>query len=352
MKKLIIICIAVLIFSSTLSGCGSNKEPSVGVSLGVGSSSRWALEKRYMEEKAKELGIEIEVHLSEVYEGISQMEDCISLINSGIDVLIMRPKDTEGIEEVFELAKQKNVKIICYASLIDKQFVDLFVGYDCEQIGSELGKYLSEKVITGDYILLSGPPEDKYVSSYLYNGAMKHINSIRNDINIILDTSVPGWKPEEAKNLVRDAIIKNGNKVDAILAPNDGIAGACVEVIEELDIKNPVVITGMDSQLDAVKRIIDGTQSCTIYMDGRTLAYTAVEEAYKMARGEKIAANSEIDNGGSAPVPANLINKENLVPANLISGQIIVKENVDKKLIENNYFTHEEVYGTNHIKGD
>ena len=318
--------------------------PNIGVSLGVGNSSRWKQEKVYMEEKAKELGAGIEIHLSEVFEGTSQMEDCISLLNSGIDVLIMRPKDTEGIDEVFKLAKQKNVKIICFASLVDKLPVDLFVGYDCE-IGGEVGKYLSEMVTSGDYILLSGPSEDKFVSSYLYNGAMKYINPIRSDINIILDTSVPGWKPDAAKDLVREAIIKN-NKVDAILAPNDGIAGACVEVIDELGITDPVVITGMDSQLEAVRRIVAGTQSCTVYMDGRTLANTAIEEAYKLAQGEKAAANAEIDNGGSVPVRANLINKNMLVPANLISGQLVIKENLDKKLIDSNYFTYEEVYGT------
>lgn len=345
MKKMVFICAAALVLSVGLSGCGSKKVPNIGVSLGVGSSSRWALEKKYMEERAKELGAEIDVHLSEVFEGTSQMEDCISLINSGIDVLIMRPKDTEGIDDVMELAEQKDVKIICYASLVDKLPIDLFVGYDCEQIGGEVGKYLSEMVTSGDYILLSGPPEDKYVSSYLYNGAMKYINPIRSDINIILDASVPGWKPEVAKDMVREAIIKNGNKVDAILAPNDGIAGACVEVIDELDITGPVVITGMDSQLDAVKRIVAGTQSCTIYMDGRTLANTAIEEAYKLANGEKAAANSEIDNGGSVPVRANLINKSMRVPANLISGQLVIKENLDRKLIDSNYFTYEEVYG-------
>lgn len=346
MKKLVFVCIAVFALSAFMSGCGSTQSPKIGVSLGVGSSARWAQEKVYMEEHAKELGAEIEVHLSQVFEGKSQMEDCISLINSGIDVLIMRPKDTEGIEEVIELAKEKDVKIINYASLVDQQPIDLFVGYDCNQIGQVLGKYLSEMAPTGDYILLSGPPEDKYVSSFLYDGSMKYIDPIRTDINVILDTSVPGWKPDEAKILVRNAILQNGNHVDAILAPNDGIAGACAEVIAELGITEPVIITGMDAQLEAIQRIVAGTQSCTVYMDGRALANTAVDEAYKMALGEKITVNSEIDNGGSNPVPANLINKSGSVPANLISGQLVIRQNLDKILIDSKNFTKEEVYGT------
>lgn len=345
MKKAVLFCTLTALLSTCLFGCSSDKTPKIGVSLGVGSAPRWAQEKIYMEDRAEELGAKIEVHLSEMSEGESQMEDCISLINSGIDVLIMRPKDTEGIEDVIELAKKKNVKIINYAGLVDQQPIDLFVGYDCRQIGQTLGQYLSEMVTEGNYIILSGPPEDKYVSSFIYDGAMEFIDPIRDDINIILDESVPGWSPDEAKTMVHDAISQNENKIDAILAPNDGIAGACAEVIKELGITSKVVITGMDAQLEAAQRIVAGTQSCTIFMNGQFLANTAVEEACKLAKGEKISVNAEIDNGSDNPVPANLINKSNVIPANLISGQLVTKENLDKKLIDSNYFTHEEVYG-------
>lgn len=345
MKKIALLCVAIGM-SACLFGCGDNEVPKIGVSLGVGSSLRWAQERVYMEERAQELGVEIEVHLSREHEDTSQMEDCINLINSGIDVLIMRPKDTEGIEEVIQLAAQKKVEIINYASLAEGQPIDLFVGYDCTQIGQTQGRFLSEMVTNGDYILLSGDPGDKFVSNFLYEGAMEYIDPIRDDINIILDASVPGWKPDEAKSMVREAILENGNKVDAILAPNDRIAGACAEVIGELGITKPVIITGMDAEVEAAQRIVAGTQSCTIYMDGRTLANTAVEEAYKLAIGEKPKINTEVENGSGTPIPGNLINSST-VPANLIAGQLVTKENLDKVLIENNYITKEQVYGAN-----
>lgn len=348
MKRVILLCAIAISSTICLTGCGGNKTPKIGVSLGVGSASRWEKEKGYMEERAAELGAEIEVHLSASGGEKSQMEDCKDLINSGIDVLIMRPKDTEGIEEVIKLAGEKKVKIINYAGLVDQQPIDLFVGYDCNQIGQTLGQYLTEMVPSGDYILLSGDPGDKYVSPFIYDGAMKYIDPMRDSINIILDADVPGWEPDEAKSMVREAIAGNGNKVDAILSPNDAIAGACAEVIEELGITETVIITGMDAQLDAVQRILAGTQSCTIFMDGKTLAHTAVEEAYKMAKGEKITVNAEMKNGSNSSIPANLINgrSNEAVPANLIAGRLVIQQNLDKILIDSNYFTKEEVYGT------
>lgn len=337
MKKLLLLCTFITLTVVFLIGCrGKNTIPKIGVSLGVGASPRWAKEKLYMEERAKELGAEIEVCLSSTKDRKTQKEVCIELIDSGIDVLIIRPKDTVGMDEVISYAKKNNVKIINYAGLIDREDIDLFVGYDCTYIGQEMGKYLSELVFKGDYIVLSGDPDDKYVSSFLYNGAMRYIEPLKNDINIILDTSIPKWNPEEAKKLVKEAIIKNNNKIDAILAPNDGIAGVCSEVIAELGITTPVVITGMDAQLEAVKRIIAGTQSSTIYMDGKVLAETAINEAYNMARGEKINYNDTLDNGSEKPIPASLI-----------IGRLVIKENLDKILIDSKYYTKEEVYGSN-----
>lgn len=39
--------------------------------------------------------------------------------------------------------------------------------------------------------------------------------------------------------MVMEAIAKNGNWVDAILAPNDKLAGTCIEALRELGITEP-----------------------------------------------------------------------------------------------------------------
>ena len=88
----------------------------------------------------------------------------------------------------------------------------------------------------------------------------------------------------EAKKLVKEAIAANGNRIDAIFASNDRLAGAAAEALEELHVTNHAVITGMDAELAAIKRILAGTQDATIYMDLRELAYAAVDEAYNLPR--------------------------------------------------------------------
>ncbi len=332
--KRILSCLLAGMLMLGLAGCGKSAEDvKVGVSFGVGPAARWPQEQAYMEQRAKELGIHMETKFNTTDEP-TQLEDCKALIDSGIDVLILIPRDAGNAGEIIDYAKSKKVKVISYARVVLNQDYDLFVGYDSGRIGQTMGQYLAELVYEGDYIILRGDPSDNN-ATLLYDGAMRGIEPVKADINILLDESVPGWSPEEAKKMVLDAVKKNGNKVDAILAPNDKLAGACVEALKELGIDpQSVAITGMDAELEAVQRIVGGQQSMTVYMDLQVLADTAVGEAYQMAMGKEAGANANFNNGN-----------EGGVSANLITGQIVTKENIDKILIDSGYFTREEVYG-------
>lgn len=333
-KRIYLVCIIVLMLF--VSGCGKeNKTPKIGVSFGVGDAARWVSEKADMEARAAEMGAEIEVRLNKTDEPKTQLQDCKELIDSGIDVLIYTPRDVAKASEVLEYAKAKKVPVISYARVVLGEEVDLFVGYDSMRIGQTMGKYISELVDQGDYIILRGDVGDNN-ASLLYEGIMQGISPVEEDIRIIMDEPVPGWSADEAKKMVLQAVAGNDNKVDAIIAPNDKIAGACREALTELQVTAPVVITGMDAELDAAKRIVAGTQSMTIYMDLKVLANTAVDQAINMAKGEKVISNAEFDN-----------KSDTLIHANLITGKLVVKENFDKELIDSGYFTKEEVYGNN-----
>lgn len=333
MKKAIAVFIVIVLTAVGLPGCAKEQENmKIGVSIGAGAAARWDSEKVYMEEHAEEIGMDIEVRLNRTDEPKTQKEDCIEMIDSGIGALILMPRVVTDVGDIMKYAEKKGVPVISYARVILGEPVDLYVGYDSEMMGQKMGQYLSELVYEGDYILLSGDEKDNN-AKLLYEGAMRYIDPIKDNINILLDSSVEGWDPDVAKEMVLDAVSANNNQVDAILAPNDKIAGACVEALEELGITEKVVITGMDAELDAARRIAQGKQDMTIYMDLRELASTAVDEAAHMAKGEKVNMNAEYDNQSGEAIDANLI-----------LGQAVTGENMDRILIDSGYFTKEEIY--------
>lgn len=328
----LLLCAALIM--AGLTGCRlSEKKVKIGVSFGVGAAVRWENEKTYMEKEAERLGADIEVRLNRTDEPKTQQEDCFEMIDSGIDVLILTPRDATKVGEILSYAKEKKVPVISYARVVLGDKVDLFVGYDSERIGQKMGQYLTEKVYSGDYIVLQGDKGDNN-AVLLHSGVMRYIDEMNGKINVILNESVAGWSADEAKRMVKEAVAANNNSVDAILAPNDTLAGACVEALEELGVTKHVAITGMDAELAAVQRIVAGTQDITIYMDLQELANTAVNAAYCMATGQAVDVNAEFDNQYSEKINANLI-----------TGQIVTKENLDRILIDSGYLTKEQVYG-------
>lgn len=110
-----------------------------------------------------------------------------------------------------------------------------------------MGQHLTEKVYHGDIIVLKGDVND-FNTPFLYYGAMKYIKPLieNGKLNMVLDAYVPKWSPAEAKKLVKEAVAANGNRIDAIFASNDRLAGAAAEALEELHVTNHAVITGMD----------------------------------------------------------------------------------------------------------
>ncbi len=319
--------------SASASNVGSISDVKIGVVFGVGGASRWPKELEYMKKHAEELGASIETRLNLGDKEQTWQDDCRELIDGGINVLILTPRNTGEVEEVAAYARERNVRVLCYARPPMNSAVDLYVGYDSERLGQLMGQFLTELVYKGDYIVLSGAPEDPN-SLLLYQGAMRFIEPLKSNINIILDESVPGWSADAAKQMVLEAVAANGNKIDGIFAPNDKIAGACAAALAELGVSAPVAITGMDAELEAIQRIALGMQSMTIYMDLKELSTNAVDEACKLAMGQATEVNSKFDNGTAEGVDARLI-----------TGKVVAKENLDKTIIDGGVFTREQVYG-------
>jgi D-xylose transport system substrate-binding protein len=132
--------------------------------------------------------------------------------------------------------------------------------------------------------------------------------------------------------LMEQALTANNNKIDAVLAPNDGTAGGCIQALAAQGLAGKVPITGQDAELAAAIRIVQGTQSMTIYKDTRALGEAAIAAAMKMAKGQKPIVNNKVNN--------NKID----VPSNLLTPYAVDKNNLDDLLIKSGYLKKEDVY--------
>src|SRR5438874_3369234 len=182
--------------------------------------------------------------------------------------------------------------------------------------------YALEHVPKGNYLLIGGSPTD-YNAILLRKGQETILKPAiaRGDIKIVSAQFAREWKPEEALRITEDALTKTGNKIDAIVASNDGTAGGAISALEAAGLAGKVLVTGQDAQRDAVQRIVKGSQTMTVYKPIQPLAFGAVDAAVKLARKQPVETRDKINNG----------KKE--VPAILIPAIAVDKSNVDSTVI-------------------
>ena len=96
-------------------------------------------------------------------------------------------------------------------------------------------------------------------------------------------------------------------------------------------------MAGVNAELDAIQRIIEGTQLMTVFKDTRELAKAAMETAVRLVNKEPIKIDKAINNGRID------------VPSILITPIAIDKTNIDKVLIDSGYYTKEEVHNSHRI---
>ena len=310
----------------------NRKDIVIGISLPTQREERWVRDRDVMEGYAQGKGIPVNIKVSDtdLAQQASQVDE---LILDKIDVLILAPTDSDAAADMVEKAHKAGIKVISYDRLIKNSDVDLFITFDSLRVGKLQGRFLIENAPKGNYIILSGDADDNN-AKLLKEGAMKYINPLVNkgDIKIVTDQAVDNWDPKNAFIIVRDSLIANNNKIDAILAPNDAIAGAAIEALSEKGLAGKVPITGQDAELAAAQRIVEGTQPMTVFKDTRELGKAAIDAAIKIANGEAIDINNTVYNG-----------KIN-VPAILMSPVLVNKYNLDKILIDSGYLNKKDVY--------
>jgi D-xylose transport system substrate-binding protein len=130
------------------------------------------------------------------------------------------------------------------------------------------------------------------------------------------------------------AFLENGNTVDGIVAANDGTASGVIQALEEVGLAGKIPVSGQDASLGGCQRVVQGTQTVTIYKPLKTIAYQSAKLAVELAKGQDISFDTTTVNNGLAEINSILLD----VTA-------VTKENMDETIIADGFHSREEVYG-------
>lgn len=321
--------------ASTGSGGGGGKdgEVTIGFSLATLQEERWQRDRDLFVAAAQKLGARVEVQAANNDEA-TQIAQAENLISQGVDVLVVVPQNAEASAAIVEKAHEAGIKVLAYDRLIRNSNLDLYVSFDNERVGEMQAEAITKLVPKGKYVYIGGAETDN--NAHLFKqGAFNVLQPLidSGDIDVVYDQWTRDWNPANALANMENALTANANQIDAVVAANDGTAGGVIQALASQGLAGKVPVSGQDAELAAIQRIVEGTQTMTVYKPIRALAEKAAELAVQLAKGETIATDAAINNGKID------------VPSVLLDPIAVDKSNIDDTIIADGFHSREDVYG-------
>ncbi|KZE50859.1 sugar ABC transporter substrate-binding protein [Rossellomorea marisflavi] len=348
--------------SSSSSGGGKSKSGvDIGIVLPTKDEPRWVQDEKRFKDALKDSDYNVEILFSQG-SSAKEKENVETLLNKGIDVLIITPQDGDAAAAAVESAKKEGVTVISYDRLItNTDAVDYYVTFDSVAVGEAQGQYLIDHATGKDVplYLYAGAASDnnaflffegawKALQPKIADGTFKIANSseaeglkdtaelTRDQMSKILGQVTTNWDPNEAKNKAQTHLTAVGADMKgdvAVLAPNDGTARSIADAFGSDSEVKSFVVTGQDAEKASIQYVIDGKQSMTVFKDVRTLVTDAMGIAVDVLDDKKPETTGSYDNG----------KKE--VEAKQTEVIVVDKENVKEKLIDSKYYEASEFTG-------
>jgi len=325
-----------------ISGCGSKRgneqqkptEDSDKIEIGMSFDSfvieRWQRDRDVFVSTAKDLGATVNVQNAngDVDKQIEQIE---YFVKKGVDVIVIVCIDSDSLKDVVEKAKDAGIKIIAYDRLVTNSNADLYITFDNEMVGNLMGEALSKNNPDGKRVLmLGGSPLDNNVP--LVETGFEAVCN-RKNMTIVDSMHCDGWRAEFAAEYIYNnpEVVST---VDAIMCGNDNLAGQVIRALAEKRMAGEIEVVGQDADLEACQRIVEGTQTMTVYKPVEKLAKRAAECAIALANGEELAGDDV----------TSISDGKYVIPYIGLKPTPVTKENINEVIIGSGFHLKEEVY--------
>jgi D-xylose transport system substrate-binding protein len=305
--------------SSSTSDGGGSSAASDGGSVGKvavllpdsKSSVRWETYDRPLLKAAFDAaGVEAEIQNAEGDKS-TQQQQAEQAITNGAKVILLVNLDSGSGAAIEANAKSQGVKVIDYDRLtLKSDATDFYVSFDNEKVGQLQGQGIVDCM--GDkkgaqVAVLNGSPTDN--NATLFKQGYDSVIDPKFDSGEwkkVDDQSVPDWDNQKALTIFEQILQKNGNKIDGVVAANDGLGNAAISALKQRKLPQ-VPVTGQDATLQGIQNIVNGDQCMTVYKAIKKEADAAAKLAIALAKGETPSDTTTPVNNETKDVPSILL---------------------------------------------
>jgi D-xylose transport system substrate-binding protein len=319
------------------SGGGGGEAGKVAVLLPDSKSSvRWeTVDRPFLKQAFDAAGIDAEIQNAEG-DKATQQQQAEQAITNGAKVLLLVNLDSGSGAAIAANAKSQNVSVIDYDRLTLKGDSDYYVSFDNEAVGKLQGEGLvscidAKGVSNPRIAVLNGSPTDNNATLFKngYDGVINpEFDSGK--WTEVADESVPDWDNQRALTMFEQMLQKADNKIDGVLAANDGLANSAISALKQRKL-DQIPVTGQDATLQGLQNIVNGDQCMTVYKAIKKEADAAAKLAIALAKGETPDAPDTINNGSKD------------VPSVFLEPVPVTKDNISEYLGEPDFPKKEDI---------
>ena len=319
-KKLM--AISLILIAIFITGCGNDSSNDKKVAIAFPNTTpSWQRNGDSMKKTLEEEGFSVDLQFSaNSNEQINQVKD---ILETKPSCLVIGAIDGDAFVEVLEKAKEDKIPIIAFDRIINKtDAVNYYASFDNEAIGEAMGEYieaaLNLKSGAGPYNIefFAGAPSDNNAHLFFKNTMailepyLKSGKLICQSKQTTFDSAaVADWNSANAKTRIKEILDKyynSGQVLNAVLSPNDDIAGVILDEMKSRNMAVPI-ISGLDADPAAISRIKAGQQTFTISKDPELLTSKCVRMIKAVVEGTEPDINDvSTYNNGVKVIPAYL----------------------------------------------
>jgi D-xylose transport system substrate-binding protein len=258
---------------------------------------------------------------------------CDSMINSGVNVLMIVNLDSDSGGACLKKAQTAGVKTIDYDRLTLGGGASYYVSFDNVAVGKLMGEGL-QKCLTdagktsANIVFINGDPTDNNAALFKQGYAEALKPAIDSGKYKLVGDQTGKWDATVAGTAFEQIYTQNGGKVDGVVSANDTMAGGIIARLKANNLAGKVPVTGQDATVPGLQAILAGQQCMTVYKAVKKEADAASALAIALIKNED---TSKLINGS---VKDTVLNKD--VQSSLQTPVSIFKNNV-KDVIDDGF---------------
>src|ERR1700722_2835965 len=316
----------------------------IGFLLKTMQEERYQRDKAAFLAKAKALGADV-IFDSANNDEQTQLAAFENMLSRGAQAIVLQPVNTGTAGGMVTSAHKTGVKVVGYDAMLVNGPLDAMVMQDSWAVGKlqaeAMVAWLKAKygAVKGNVVLIRGQPGDSNANT-MSSGVLEVLKA-NPELRLVVDQSHEGWSPDKAMATTENLLTKSGNKIDAVICNNSGMARGVIAALDAQGLASAekVFVAGSDADLVNIQYVAQGKEAAEVWKKIAPFAESAAETAVTLAQNpdkdpKTLLKFDRMINNGAVDVPT------------IVTSVVLVdKSNLDSTIIAEGFYTHQQVYG-------